>query len=132
MLSTRALNFKKQYLPNFKDTILFWDKDDVVSQIIPDTTMISTNNEIVNMLSEFKDFYLKHINDDDESLIEMNIMDEYPFLSHDERVFILDFKNEFGYKPLLYILYKYLTTSNESFEKIFCRRYGLNGGNEEL
>lgn len=132
MLSTRALNFKKQYLPNFKDTILFWDKDEVVSQIIPDTTMISTNNEIVNMLSEFKDFYLKHINDDDESLIEMNIMDEYPFLSHDERVFILDFKNEFGYKPLLYILYKYLTTSNESFEKIFCRRYGLNGGNEEL
>ena len=91
-------------MPNFKDTILFWDKDEVVSQIIPDTTMISTNNEIVNMLSEFKDFYLKHINDDDESLIELNIMDEYPFLSHDERVFILDFKNEFGYKPLLYIL----------------------------
>ena len=130
-MSSRALNFQKQYLPNFKDAILFFDKDEIISSIKPDATMIATNKEIVTMLHEYKDIFLKHINDDDDSLIDLNIMDEYPFLCKDERVFILEFTNEFGYKPLFFILYKYLTTSHGTFETIFCRRYGLYEGREE-
>ena len=93
-MSSRALNFQKQYLPNFKDAILFFDKDEIISSIKPDATMIATNKEIVTMLHEYKDIFLKHINDDDDSLVDLNIMDEYPFLCKDERVFILEFTNE--------------------------------------
>ena len=83
------------------------------------------------MLSAFKASFMEYHKADDFLIDELVIKEEYPFLCKDERVFILEFTNEFGYKPLFFILYKYLTTSHGTFETIFCRRYGLYEGREE-
>lgn len=128
VLSTRALNFCQKHLSNFRNVIPYFDKEDIVSDFLHKATMSSTNKEIVKMLSAFKASFMEYHKADDFLIDELVIKEEYPFLSKEEMSFVLNHLHEYGKKPMLFLLYKYMTTSQDVSNRTFCLTYGLYDG----
>lgn len=93
-----------------------------------------TKIELTQILLHLKDKFDDIFQLEESSIQMFSIKKDYPFLINSQRTFILEFEQEFGYKPYFYILLNYLrVASNDDRNiRIFCKHFGVLGPAQSL
>ncbi len=119
-LSVRAKNNLKgmPYWAMLDDEGFFWGR--TLSSSKP-------SSQMKDFYNEFKSFVDDAIKLDVSSVKDINLQIKYPHLLEEQRQFVIDFNDRYGYVPMFYIIYKYVCSSESRVNKIINSTLGFEG-----
>jgi hypothetical protein len=88
--------------------------------------------KVRQFLDAFHQEYLAVVNGQKEGILERMIAVDYPFLTDDERAFVMSFLQTEGRYPVLYIASRYLLCSSKSKIQIYAKANGITGEHQHL
>ncbi len=85
------------------------------------------SSKMEDFYEELKSLAEKAIKLDVAYVKDINLQIKYPHLLEDQRQFVIDFKEKYGYLPMFYIIYKYVCSSESRVNKIINSTLGFEG-----
>lgn len=130
--SIRTNNVANRYLSNIITVVGLLE--DPIHSLSSNKNFPATGNksrtkiELTQILLHLKDKFDEIFQLEESSIQMFSIKKDYPFLINSQRAFILEFEQEFGYKPYFYILFNYLRVASNDDRNIrmFCKFFGVS------
>ena len=124
--NVRTQNFIRKNALSFDKLVPYFDKPRTYyNTLCPMAQKYKTLDDIYNLNQSLKREFDRSVNMKEDDIYEDILKKSYPFLSSNQRSFLMEFKAKYGSLPLFYILYNYIRISGEKNIRIFCLRYGV-------
>lgn len=123
-LSKRYQNFIEKYLPSPSELIKLLHRNNLKG-ILPSEKKGKTVDDTILFLQTMRKEHerLKSLSQH-EIFLEINKID-FPFLTEEEQLFLLNFKQYRGHLPMFFLLWKYLRMSSNNSDHTYALRYGI-------
>lgn len=128
-LSVRSKNFVHKFIPHFSDLIKYAEEPLAsYSRMCPGQNMTKTLTEIFQFNQDFRREFDRASKLADDEIKTEYIKIDYPFLVRSQRQNVIDFINENGHAPLLFLMFHYLRLSENKSNKFYCLLHGIFDG----